>query len=84
MGILLFLVFGLVIGAIARFVVPGRQPMGILKTMALGCAGSLIVGSLVSLIFHGDLGLHPAGWIGSIIGAVGVLLFAMRRDRVAS
>lgn len=65
-------VFGLVIGLIARFLYPGRQPMGFLTTMALGVVGSF-VGGLISWAF----GFRPeegafrgAGWIMSIIGAM--------------
>ena len=79
-GLLAFLIMGLIAGAIARFVIPGRQSMGLLKTMALGCVGSLIVGTLGSLIFGGGLAINRAGLIGSVLGAVGVLLFAMRRN----
>lgn len=80
MGIIAFLIFGLVVGAIARFLVPGRQSMGLLKTMALGCAGSLVGGTIAAAI-AGDFSLQSAGWIGSILGAIGVLLFAMRSSR---
>jgi uncharacterized membrane protein YeaQ/YmgE (transglycosylase-associated protein family) len=66
-----WMVLGLVAGAIARLLVPGRQPMGLLATMALGIVGSFVGGFLASLIFRGGNDLtHPAGWIGSIIGAV--------------
>jgi uncharacterized membrane protein YeaQ/YmgE (transglycosylase-associated protein family) len=65
-------VFGLVIGLIARFLYPGRQPMGFLATMALG-----IVGSLVGGFISWGLGYRPeegvfrgAGWIMSIVGAL--------------
>ena len=84
MGILYFIIFGLVIGAIARFVVPGRQSIGLLKTMILGCVGSLLAGTIASLIFHQSLQITSAGWIGSILGAVVVLVFAMRSGRVTS
>lgn len=65
-------VFGLVIGAIARFLYPGRQPMSLLMTMVLGIVGSFL-GGFISWMF----GFHPeegafrdAGWIMSIIGAI--------------
>jgi len=73
--ILGMLVFGLVVGAIARFLVPGRQPMGLLMTMVLGIVGSFAGGFLSSLFFRGDGDhLHPAGWIMSIVGAVLLVL----------
>ena len=66
-----FLVFGLVIGLIARALMPGRQSLGIILTSVLGMAGSLLGGFLGILIFGGQPG-EPlaAGWIGSIIGAL--------------
>lgn len=64
--------FGLVIGLIARFLYPGRQPMGFVATMILGIVGSLL-GGYISYLF----GYRPeagafsgAGWIMSIIGAM--------------
>ena len=73
--ILSWAVFGLVIGLIARFLYPGRQPMGLMATMALGIIGSL-VGGFISwgLGFHPDEGpLRGGGWIMSIIGALVVV-----------
>jgi Predicted membrane protein len=65
-------VFGLVIGAIARFLYPGKQPMGWLATMALGIIGSF-VGGLISWAcgFRPEEGaFRGAGWIMSVIGAL--------------
>lgn len=76
-AILGWIVLGLIAGAIARLLVPGRQAMGLLATMALGIVGSFVGGFLASLIF-GDRDLwSPSGWIGSIIGAIIVLLIWM-------
>ena len=75
MGILLFLVFGLVVGLIARALTPGRQGMGWLMTMLLGVAGSFVGGFLASLITHNHvLDFHTSGLIGSVIGAVVLLV----------
>lgn len=74
MGIVVWLVVGLIAGAIARLLVPGRDPMGCLGTLALGLAGSLLGGFLGSLVFAGEFDISPAGLIGSIIGAIVVLL----------
>ncbi|MBW0102919.1 GlsB/YeaQ/YmgE family stress response membrane protein [Pseudonocardia sp. KRD291] len=68
-----WLVLGLVAGFIARAVVPGKDDIGILRTILLGIAGS-IVGGLVASIFTGWSGFSPSGWIGSIIGAIVVLV----------
>jgi uncharacterized membrane protein YeaQ/YmgE (transglycosylase-associated protein family) len=72
--ILSWAVFGLVVGAIARLLYPGRQAMGILATMALGVVGSLL-GGLVSWAIVGDEGgpFNGSGWIMSIIGALVVV-----------
>jgi uncharacterized membrane protein YeaQ/YmgE (transglycosylase-associated protein family) len=74
MGIVLFLIVGLVAGFIARWLVPGPDPMGWLGTLVLGIIGSLVGGTLAALVFGGTLELSASGLIGSIIGAVIVLL----------
>jgi uncharacterized membrane protein YeaQ/YmgE (transglycosylase-associated protein family) len=74
MHIVVWLIIGLVAGAIARLLVPGRDPIGLLGTLLLGLVGSLIGGFLGNLIFEGRGQLTPAGLLGSIIGAVIVLL----------
>jgi uncharacterized membrane protein YeaQ/YmgE (transglycosylase-associated protein family) len=73
-SILGLIVIGLIAGAIARFVVPGPDPMGWIGTIVLGIVGSFVGGFLANLIFGGTVALSPAGWIGSIIGAIVVLL----------
>lgn len=69
-----WIVFGIIAGAIARLLVPGRQAMGLLATMALGIVGSFVGGFVASLMFGDRDLLSPSGWIGSILGAVVVLL----------
>ncbi|MGY4652484.1 GlsB/YeaQ/YmgE family stress response membrane protein [Mycobacterium sp. URHB0021] len=72
---------GLIAGALARLLVPGKQHMSILMTIVLGVVGSFVGGFLGFLIFHKDASqgfLQPAGIIGSIIGAVIVLLIWTR------
>ena len=77
MGILLFIVFGFVVGLIARAVTPGDQKMGLLATTGLGIAGSFIGGFLGSLFTHNRVtDFNTAGLIGSVIGAV-LLMFAV-------
>lgn len=68
------IIIGLIAGAIARFVVPGPDPMGWIGTIVLGIVGSFVGGFLANLIFGGTVALSPAGWIGSILGAIVVLL----------
>lgn len=75
--IIFWLVLGLVAGALARFLVPGRDPMGFVGTIVLGVIGSFVGGFLGYLIFGKDLNegaLQPSGIVGSIIGAILVLL----------
>jgi uncharacterized membrane protein YeaQ/YmgE (transglycosylase-associated protein family) len=69
-----WLLIGLVAGAIARFLVPGRDPLGFIGTLILGLVGSLIGGFLGDLIESGHQDFSPAGLFGSIIGAIIALL----------
>jgi uncharacterized membrane protein YeaQ/YmgE (transglycosylase-associated protein family) len=65
-------IFGLLIGGLARFLVPGPQPMGFLMTAVLGVVGSLAGGFLAYAIWGGEP-LQASGWILSLVGAVLVL-----------
>lgn len=69
-----WIVFGLIAGFIARALVPGKDDIGILRTILLGVVGSVVGGLIFGLLTVGFRGFQPAGWIGSIIGAVVVLL----------
>jgi uncharacterized membrane protein YeaQ/YmgE (transglycosylase-associated protein family) len=72
--ILGWIVFGLIAGFIARALVPGKDDIGILRTIVLGVVGSVVGGLIFGLFTGGFRGFHPAGWIGSIIGAIVVLV----------
>lgn len=85
MGVLGWILFGLVVGALAKLVMPGRDPGGIIVTILLG-----IVGALVGGFLGRALGLYqpgePAGFVGAFIGAILVLLIyrmAIGRRRIA-
>ena len=67
------LVIGLIVGAIAKFLMPGRDPGGFLITILLGIAGAFLAGFLGRLIGWYEPG-QPAGFIASIIGAMLLLL----------
>ena len=85
MGLLLFVLFGLVVGFLARAILPGRQSMGLIMTAVLGMVGSLLGGFLGSMVSGGDFTrVHSAGLIGSIIGALIVLGLASMFTRRAS
>lgn len=82
MGLLLFIVFGLIVGLIARAIMPGRQRMGLLMTTGLGVAGSFLGGFIVALITDRRVtDLHTAGIIGSILGALALLALVGRSSR---
>ena len=76
MGILSWIVFGLVVGIIAKLVTPGKDPGGIIITMLLGVAGALLGGFIGRAMgFYGPN--EGAGWLMSILGAV--ILLALYR-----
>ena len=75
--IITLLVIGLIAGAVARLLVPGKQDIGILATLLIGIVGSFVGGFLGYLIFHKDAQdgfFQPSGIIGAFIGSVIVLL----------
>ena len=79
--IISLLIVGLIAGALARLLVPGRQDISIPATIGLGIVGSFVGGFLGYLLFHKDSQngfIQPSGIFGSVIGAVIVLLLWMR------
>lgn len=85
MGFIWMIIIGLIAGALARLIMPGRDPMGIVMTIILGIVGS-ILGGLVSWAIWGadtrDGGFRPAGLLLSIVGAIIVLwIYRMMRSR---
>lgn len=81
MSLLLFLIFGFVVGLIARALVPGNQGMGFVRTTLLGVVGSFVGGLIGNLITGDPIGsVRSAGLIGSVLGAILLLaIFARRR-----
>lgn len=76
MSILLTIVIGAIVGALAKFVMPGKDPGGIIITILLGIAGSFVAGMLGQALGWYSTGEGP-GIIASIIGAV--ILLAIYR-----
>jgi len=79
--ILTIIIVGAIAGFLARLLVPGRQDLSVLATIVLGIVGSFVGGLLGYLLFHKDADdgfLQPAGLIGSVIGAIIVLLIWIR------
>jgi uncharacterized membrane protein YeaQ/YmgE (transglycosylase-associated protein family) len=72
MEVLGMIIFGLVVGVIAKFLMPGKDPGGIIVTIILGILGSLVGGFLSNALGWGTE--RYAGWIGSIIGAILLLV----------
>jgi uncharacterized membrane protein YeaQ/YmgE (transglycosylase-associated protein family) len=73
MGILVWIIFGLIVGAVAKLIMPGRDPGGIIVTMILGIVGALLggwLGQALGLYAPGE----PAGFFMAVIGAIIVLL----------
>ncbi|MDQ1512686.1 MAG: hypothetical protein QOC59_528 [Microbacteriaceae bacterium] len=84
MGIITYLIVlavtGLVVGALARLALPGRDPMSIPQTALVGIAGSWGAGALVALLSHGR---YTAGFIASFAGAF-LIVYLVRRSRGGS
>ena len=76
MHIIGFIIFGLIVGALAKLIMPGKDPGGIIVTVIIGMVGSLIGGFLGRyLLGRGEN--YQAGWIMSILGAI--ILLALDR-----
>ncbi len=82
MSVLWMIIVGLVAGAIARLIVPGKQDIGWIGTIIIGIIGSFVGGTIGSLVFAPHkFSVHtPVShtWLGSIFGAVIVLLIYQR------
>jgi uncharacterized membrane protein YeaQ/YmgE (transglycosylase-associated protein family) len=79
MGILTWILFGLVVGIIAKLLMPGRDPGGFIVTILLGIAGALLGGFIGRAMGFYDAN-ESAGWIISILGAI--VLLALYRMMV--
>ena len=77
MSILWMIIIGGIVGAIAKLIMPGRDPGGIVVTIILGILGSIVGGFVLGLLLPGRTATEPAGVIGSILGAI-LLLWIYR------
>ena len=76
MHMILHALFGLIIGLVARAIMPGRQHMGLIMTMILGLVGAWlggVIGRATGMYPEG----HPAGFFMALVGALIVLWFGM-------
>ncbi|HSH22764.1 MAG TPA: hypothetical protein VK975_01745 [Acidimicrobiales bacterium] len=80
-----FIVFGLVVGAVARLLIPGRQHLSILVTLLLGVAGSVVGGIVANLLGTGDIfELNVIGSIVAIAAAIVLIVVGEQTGRVRS
>ena len=77
LGIIGWAVFGIIVGAIAKLLMPGRDPGGLLVTMLLGIAGALVAGFIGRALGWYEPG-EAAGFIMATVGAI-LLLFVYRK-----
>jgi uncharacterized membrane protein YeaQ/YmgE (transglycosylase-associated protein family) len=77
--ILLIALSGLLVGALARLLLPGRDPMTIFQTMLVGIGGSLIAGLVYALLFHRNGG----GFVASVLFSIAIV-YMIRRARGGS
>ena len=79
MGILSWIVLGLIVGALAKWIMPGDDPGGIVVTMLIGIAGAFVGGSIASLIGLGSFGGFNVGSMVVAIGGALLLLWGYRK-----
>ncbi|MGN6695072.1 MAG: GlsB/YeaQ/YmgE family stress response membrane protein [Aquihabitans sp.] len=74
-----FIVFGLVVGALARLVLPGRQHLGLLATLLIGLAGSVVGGLVANALGTGDV--FELNILGSIVAVISAAVLIVLIDR---
>ena len=81
MGIISWIIFGLLAGLLAKFIMPGKDPGGVFITIALGIAGALIGGFIATSLGYGGVdGFNFGSFIVAVIGSL-ILLFGYRMIR---
>lgn len=85
-SILGWILFGLIVGLVARVIHPGPDPMSWAMTIVLGILGALLGGAIAYLLHFGTRPYQPAGWIFAILGAIVLLVlgFTASQPRVTT
>ena len=78
MGIISWIVFGLIAGILAKLLMPGKDPGGMIVTSLIGIAGAMVGGYISTLLGYGDISGFDLRSLGIAIGGALVLLFAYR------
>jgi uncharacterized membrane protein YeaQ/YmgE (transglycosylase-associated protein family) len=76
-----FIVFGLVVGALARLLLPGKQHLSLIATLLIGVVGSVIGGVVASLLGTGDI--WELNFLGSIVAIISAVVLIMAIDRAS-
>ncbi len=86
MGVLAWILFGLIAGAIAKLIMPGDDPGGFIVTILIGIAGALVGGFIASAIGFGAVtGFNFGSFVVAVVGAILLLwIYRMMRGRRAS
>lgn len=77
-----FIVFGLVVGAVARFVIPGKQHLSIVVTLILGLIGSVVGGVIANALGTGDI--FELNFLGAIVAIITAAVLVVAVDRGAA
>ena len=77
-----FLVFGLVVGAVARLLVPGRQELGLWTTVALGVVGSVVGGVTANALGTGDV--FELNFLGAVVAIAAAVLLIVAGERIGA
>jgi uncharacterized membrane protein YeaQ/YmgE (transglycosylase-associated protein family) len=76
-----FIVFGLVVGAVARLLLPGKQHLSLLATLLIGVAGSVIGGVIASLLGTGNI--WELNFLGSVVAVISAVVLIIAIDRAS-